>query len=131
VVYRWVEHTSEVEVLIEDDSPRAVFIEALVALGDLLTEERGGDPVTHEVSISAPDLPALLVEWLSELVYLAESDGFIPERVVEIEFTQTSLEATVGGQRARPQTVIKGVTYHDLELSQTEGRWRARVVLDV
>jgi SHS2 domain-containing protein len=131
MVYRWVDHTSEVEVLIEDESPTAVFTEALVALGDLLTDERGGEAVTHEVSISAPDLPALLVEWLSELVYLAEGDGFIPERVMEIELAETSLEATVGGQLAEPQTVVKGVTYHDLELSETDGGWRARVVLDV
>jgi protein archease len=130
-VYRWIDHTSEVEVLIEDESPRAVFTEALVALGDLLSEDRGGDAVTHEVSARAPDLAALLVEWLSELAYLAESDGFIPERVVEIELMETSLAATVGGQRVRPQTVVKGVTYHGLELSEADGGWRARVVLDV
>ena len=118
-------------MLIEDDTATAVFIEALVALGDLLTEERGGDPVTHEVSVSAPDLPALLVEWLNELVYLAETDGFIPERVVEIELGETSLEATVAGQRTRPQTLVKGVTYHGLELTRVDGVWHARVVLDV
>jgi SHS2 domain-containing protein len=130
-VYRWVEHTSEVEVLIENDSPTAVFIEALVALGDLLTDERGGEPLTHEVRARAPDLAALLAEWLSELVYLAETDGFIPERVLEIELTETSLEARVAGQRTRPQTVVKGVTYHGLELTDAHGGWRARVVLDV
>jgi SHS2 domain-containing protein len=130
-VYRWIEHTSEVEVLIEDETPRAVFTEALIALRELLTEERGGDAVTHEVSASAPDLPALLVEWLSELVYLAETDGFIPGRVVGFELTQTSVDATVGGRRARPQTVVKGVTYHGLELTETDGSWRARVVFDV
>jgi SHS2 domain-containing protein len=35
---------------------------------------RGGEPVTHRVSVSAADLPTLLVEWLEELVYLAEND---------------------------------------------------------
>ncbi|MGH2955183.1 MAG: archease [Solirubrobacterales bacterium] len=130
-MYRWIEHTSEVEVLIEDESPRAVFAEALVALADLLAEERDGDAVTREVSAGAPDLPALLVEWLSELVYLAETDGFVPERVVELELTETSIEATVEGRRGEPQTVVKGVTYHGLELAEADGGWRARVVLDV
>ncbi len=130
-MYRWIEHTSEVEVVIEDESPTAVFAEALVALGDLLTEERGGYPVTHEVSATAPDLPALLVEWLNELVYLAETDGLIPECAVRIDLTDTTLSATVGGQRRRPRTVVKGVTYHNLELAEADGGWRARVVLDV
>jgi SHS2 domain-containing protein len=108
-----------------------VFTEALVALGDLMTEERGGEPVTREVAAEAADLAALLVEWLSELVYLAETDGFIPERVVEIEIDQTRVRATVGGQRGLPQTLVKGVTYHGLELAEAHGGWRARVVLDV
>ena len=130
-MYRWIEHTSEIELLVEDDSPAEVFTEALVALGDLMTEERGGEPVTREVSAEASDLPALLVEWLSELVYLAERDGFIPERVVEIEIADERVRSTVGGQRGLPQTLVKGVTYHGLELAEANGGWRARVVLDV
>jgi SHS2 domain-containing protein len=130
-MYSWVEHESEVELLVEDESPEAVFTEALVALGDLLAEERGGESVTHEVSASAADLPALLAEWLNELVYLAERDGFIPERVVRIELANASLRATVGGQRGVPQNLIKAITYHGLEMSEDEGEWRARVVLDV
>ena len=130
-MYRWVEHTAEIELEIEDESPRAVFTEALVALGDLLTGERGREPVTHEVSISAADLPALLVEWMNELVYLAETDGFIPERVEELHLAGNTLEATVAGQRGEPRPLVKAVTYHGLELSKTNGGWSARVVLDV
>jgi SHS2 domain-containing protein len=130
-LYRWAEHTSEIELLIEDDSPEAVFTEALVALGDVLSEARGGEPVTHEVGISAPDLPALLAGWMEELVYLAETDGFIPERVAKLELEGTSLVAVVAGERSVPQSLIKAVTYHRLELKRANGTWRARVVLDV
>jgi SHS2 domain-containing protein len=130
-MYSWNEHESEIEVFIEDESPRAVMTEALVALGDLLTEQRGGEAVTHEVSVSATDLPALLAEWLNELAFLAERDGFVPERVIRMELADTSLEATVAGQRSVPRNVVKGVTYHRLELQEADGVWRARVVLDV
>ena len=130
-MYHWVDHESEVELFIEDEDVRGVMTEALVALGELLSEERGGEAVTHEVSVSAPDLPALLAEWLNELVFLAETDGFIPERVVRMEIADTTLKATVAGQRSVPRSLIKGVTYHRLELEEAEGEWRARVVLDV
>jgi SHS2 domain-containing protein len=130
-MYRWLEHESELELLVEDENPRAVLTEALVALGDLLTEERGGDPVTHEVRVSASDLPTLLAEWLNELVYLAEADGFVPERVVRMELGETSLEATVAGQRSVPRNVVKAVTYNRLEIEETDGAWWARVVMDV
>jgi SHS2 domain-containing protein len=126
-----MEHTSEIELLIEDATPEGVFTEALVALGDVLSEARKGEPVTHAVRISAPDLPALLAAWMEELVFLAETDGFIPERVVEIELEDTGIVAVVGGERSVPQSLIKAVTYHRLEMGRTDAGWRARVVLDV
>lgn len=97
-----------------------------------MREHPGGEPVTHPVRISASDLPTLLVEWLEELVYLAENDGFVPERVLEIDLAGSAVEAVVAGQRTTPQTLVKGVTYHRLEFEQDEeGAWRAHVVLDV
>jgi SHS2 domain-containing protein len=130
-MYRWIEHTGEIELEIEDESPEAVLNEALVAFGDLLTEERGGEPVAHQVDISAPDLPALLAEWMNELVYLAETDGFVPERVERLTLIDSGLHAEIGGQRHIPRNPVKAVTYHDLELQDVEGVWYARVVLDV
>jgi SHS2 domain-containing protein len=131
-VYRWLDHTSEAELWIEDESPEAVLGEAAIALGDLLGEHPGGDPVRHSIEIGASDLPALLAEWLGELVYLAEIDGFVPERVVEMSLAGSSVKAVVAGQRTRPQTLVKAVTYHDLEFaSDSRGGWRGHVVLDV
>ncbi|HSI81004.1 MAG TPA: archease [Solirubrobacterales bacterium] len=130
-MYRWVEHRSEIELLIEDDSPEAVLTEALVALGDILSEARGGEPVTHEVELSASDLPTLLAAWMKDLVYRAAADGFIPERVVRIELDDTTLSAVVAGERSVPQSLIKAVTYHRLELSRDDRTWHARVILDV
>jgi SHS2 domain-containing protein len=130
-MYRWREHGSQLELLIEDESPEAVLTEALVALGDVLSEARGGEAVTHEMRIDAPELSALLAAWIKELVHLAETDGFIPERVVRMEFEDSSVEATVGGERSVPQRLIKAVAYSGLELQKEDGTRRARVVLDV
>lgn len=131
-MYRWLEHTSERELWIEDEDPEAILGEAAIALGDLLREHPGGEPLTHPVRVSAADLPTLLASWMEELVHLAESDGFVPERILKMDLTGSSVEASVAGQRTTPQTLVKGVTYHRLEFEQdTEGAWHARVVLDV
>lgn len=131
-MYRWLDHTSEAELWIEDESPEAVLGEAAIALGDLLGRHGGGEPVNHQVRLSAADLPTLLVDWLGELVYLAENDGFVPERVVRMELAGASVDAVVGGQKLAPQTLVKGVTYHRLEFAEDSGgKWHARVVLDV
>lgn len=130
MTYRWLEHTSEMELSLSGESAEAVFEEATVAIGELLAED-SGEPVERELRVSAQDLPSLLAEWLGELVYLAETDAFIPERALRIELSEDSAAGTVAGQRCAPQTLVKGVTYHGLELRSEDGIWHGHVVLDV
>lgn len=130
-MYNWLEGDAEIELLIEDVTPEAVFAEALLALGDALSEATHGTPVTHEVALSAEDLPALLAAWMNELVNLAERDGFKPERVEKLRIEGSSLRARVAGERSIPQSEIKAVTYHGVEMKRLDdGAWAARVTLD-
>jgi SHS2 domain-containing protein len=87
--------------------------------------------VRREVALAAGDLPALLVDWLSELLYLADTGSFVPERLDRLELAGATLEATVAGHGGRPSPLVKAVTYHGLVVEPVEGGWHARVVLDV
>lgn len=130
-MHRWVEHTAELELEIETASEAAVFEEALAALAELLGEG-GGSTVTRELELEADEQALLLVEWLSELVYLAEADGFVSERVRSLTLSDGRLQATVEGHRGEPAHLVKAVTLHRLELRPDDSvGWRARVVLDV
>jgi SHS2 domain-containing protein len=83
------------------------------------------------VNASAPDSATLLVEWLSELAYLAESRGFVPDRVERLELSGQSLDATVVGHQASLPHLVKAVTYHRLGMWEENETWRARVIFDV
>jgi SHS2 domain-containing protein len=130
-VYRWVDHTSELELEIAASTKQAVFEEALRAFGQLVSQDSGGEPAEYGVTVSAKDPPALLAEWLGELVFLVETEDFVPERVSAFEFGAGSLSAFIAGRRDEPSHLVKSVTYHSLQLRCSEGVWLARVVLDV
>jgi len=133
IVYRWIDHTAELELEIEAGSEESVFEYALAAVGELLGERagEGRGPATHRVAASAPDRATLLAEWLSELAYLAETEGFVPEAASRLELAGNSLEATVAGRLASPPHLIKAVTYHRLGMWEESGAWRARIIFDV
>jgi len=130
VVYRWIDHTAEVELEIAADTEREVFADALAALADLLDATGDGDEL-RSIELSAPDRPALLAAWLEELVFLAETEGFEPLGVKSIALEQTQLRATVGGRLGAPPHVVKAVTYHRLAFGPSASGYSARVVLDV
>jgi SHS2 domain-containing protein len=89
-MHAWVEHTAELQLELEAPTREEVFAEAFLALRELLADagedegegererERGsgeGEIVERRVEAGAPDPPALLAEWLQELVFLVESEG--------------------------------------------------------
>jgi SHS2 domain-containing protein len=129
-MYRWVDHTAEVELAIEAPTEREVLADALAALAELLGVDAGAD-VRRTVAVEAPDRPALLAAWLEELVFLAESEGFVPHRLGDLELGERSLRAVVAGGLGEPPPLVKAVTYHRLSFEPAGTGYRATVVLDV
>jgi SHS2 domain-containing protein len=132
-LYRWVEHTAEVELALEGSSRREILAEALAALAELL--EFGGEKGNRErraVTISGADADdALLVAWLEELLYLAEAEGFVATDLVDLDLRSGGLEARVDGVVGEPPPLVKAVTLHRLLFEAQGDVYVARVVLDV
>ncbi len=149
---RELSHTADVGFEVTATSPEELFEVAarglVRALGLEAASERAdgdgdgndaGSPDAAEIEISRPDGERLMVQWLRELLAGAMSGRGVPVARVR--------EVGIGGEvpatlRARvrwrpdagdgPVREIKGVTYHGLVVERTEeGRWHARVVLDV
>ena len=129
-MHRWIEHTAELELQIDAGTEAGVFVEAAEAVSGLLGAREHGERERREIEVAAPDRPALLAEWLNELVFLSEQ-GFVAEGVVALELGDAGLRATVEGRAGEPRSLVKAVTYHHLQLELEGVRWHGRVVLDV
>lgn len=128
--YRWVDHTAEVQLELEAESEEELLADAVAAFAELVDEPRG-EPAAHAVKVEGSDRAALLVELLSELVYLVETEDFAPERIAELELRERSLTARVEGRRGNPSHVVKAVTWHGLRFERSGGGWLGTVVFDV
>lgn len=99
----------------------------------LASEER-------RVELTSPDIKMLLVDWLSELLYLFEVDEIIFSefRIERIEKTGEgfslkgiALGVPIDLSNHKFDTQVKAVTLHELEVEQDEtGRFRVQVVVD-
>jgi SHS2 domain-containing protein len=136
-VYRWLDHTAEIELELEAATERELLSDALAALKELLEGEPDqassarGPVERRTVQASAGDRPALLAAWLEELLFLSESAGFIPLKVEDLSLDDGALTAIVAGRVGEPRPLVKAVTYHRLQFEPSERGYRARVVFDV
>lgn len=133
MVFRWVDHTSEVELELAGETREEVFREATAALADLLGVERGDGQAAERrvLDVGAADPPALLAVFLEELVYLAEVHGFVALEAEELDVGDGRVLAHLSGRRAESPPLVKAVTYHRLRLEEEASGWAGRVVLDV
>ncbi len=129
-----VEHTADWALRVRGRDLRELLINAGRGMSRLLVPDLGNPPTTVErhIKLDAIDAESLLVEWLSELAYWAET-----ELIVFLEFdlrrvTLDYLEAVVRGVPApNLQKHIKAVTYHNLKIIETDVGLEATVVFDV
>jgi SHS2 domain-containing protein len=131
-MYGFSEHVGELELWVRADSEEEVFGESARALAEVLDDGAPGAAEAREVTVSGADRPALLAEWLEELAFLAETEGFVPERVEQVVLDANGVRARVAGHRGSPPHLVKAVTYHRLAFERTpHDGWLARAVLDV
>jgi SHS2 domain-containing protein len=129
-MHEWQSHTGEAQLHIVADTEEEVFGEAVDALGRLVELDPGGEPAQRQLWVQAPDRASLLVELLGELVFLADTEGFVGDRA-EIRLEGDRLEARIDGRLTRVDPLVKAATYHDLKFERNGEVWDARVVLDV
>jgi riboflavin kinase/FMN adenylyltransferase len=133
--YREVEHTADRALWVWGQSMAALFEGAARGMYSLMDDlDREGRVATEwlSVSLEALDRESLLVEWLNELLYLAEREGLLFTSFEIASLTDTSLEGRVGGVPAEgTKSDIKAATFHDLVFKQDEGGWSTLMTFDV
>jgi SHS2 domain-containing protein len=130
MAYGWGEHVGELELRVQAGTEGEVFAEAGRAFGELIG---GGEGAAEERAVTAEggDRALLLAAFLDELVFLAETEGFVPSEVDRVELADGSVRALVRGGAGSPPHLVKAVTHHRLLFERAPDGWRANAVLDV
>ncbi len=133
----WLDHTADAGFIARGQNLKEAFANAALGLFAVLADLRAVREAQAETVTAAADTPeALLVEWLSELLYRYEADGLLFRRFEIHELTATRLTATAYGERADParhelKVLVKGITYYGLEVHDAPGDAWVQVVLDI
>ena len=133
-LFEEVEHTADRALRIFGSDLRELLVNAAHGMNSLMVKEGGStsQPVEKSIELEAIDAESMLVEWLSELAFWAETEMLVFDRFDLHDVSPTHLKATVYGNRAEQlEKHIKAVTYHNLAIIRTAEGLSATVVFDV
>ena len=134
--YEILEHKADLKIRAFGKTKEELFLNMLIGMSESMKGSevrRPEEKIKREVKIKSLDLPALLVDFLSEVLYLTQVNKEIYTKAKFKKFTGTELEAELIGQKVeRFGEDIKAVTYHSLDIHQREdGIWEATILFDI
>ena len=132
--HRWVDHTAEVQLQVGAESLAGLAAEAGRALGLFLLRGAPSEPAreARTIEVLSVDREALLVDWLNEILFLAEVERWV---AVEFDILETSSERLKASARGvpveEPPALVKAATFHGLAVEERDGGFQAEVIFDV
>ena len=136
--FRLLDHTGDIAILVGAATLPELYDAATRALFEVILDVRTVEPKERvEIRVEgAVDAEDLLVRYLSELLFLHDTAGWLFRGAEVGEIRPGAIEAAVVGEKFDParhaiQRQVKAVTYHRLLLSEDREGWSARVVLDL
>jgi SHS2 domain-containing protein len=131
--HRFLEHTGEVRLQVGAESLAGLLAEAGRALGLLLlgSREVGAPAAVRTIEVRSLDRGALLVDWLNEILFLAETELWVPV-TIEVDAGEDWLRASARGVPVtEAPSLVKAATHHGLRVRGDADAFEAEVVLDV
>jgi SHS2 domain-containing protein len=127
-----IEHTADWELEVWGPDVEALFNQAALGMFSLLgVRLTAGRRNRRSMVLQAPDSETLLVDFLNELLFLADTEGFAPDRM-DLTIRGGHLDAVIeGAPIAERSKEIKAATFAGLEIRRGERGFETKVVFDV
>ena len=128
-------HTADVKIQVSAPTLEALFSDACGALMQVMygKDRKGGN--TREITLHADNNESLLVDFLSEVLFISEVDGLVFSRA-DITINREELHAVLDGEpfdqsRHAEGTEVKGISYSGLSISHDTNGYMLDILLDV
>lgn len=135
--YRTIDHTGDTGITVEAASLEELFAEAARGFTDILTDVSAVSAKEERViEVAGADREQLLVRFLSELLFLFDTERFLCAETRVEQLTEKTCRARIRGENLDPQkhptkTAVKAVTYHGLRVRETDAGYTATVIFDL
>jgi len=132
--YKILEHPSDVRVQAFGKTKEELFLNAMKGMNEVLKPKiLDKKSENRKIKVKSVDLNALLVDFLSEVLYRIQTNKEVYNEVRFTKFSDTELEGELIGNKVESfGEDIKAVTYHGLKIIQgKKGLYKATVLFDV
>lgn len=133
-LYEILEHTADLKIRAYGRDLPGLFSNALKGMFEAIrpTTKKEKKEIKRDIEIESVDREALLVDFLSEALYLSDINNETYLAVEFSEFGDNRLKGKISGFEVSGfDEEIKAVTYHGVKIEEKGDRWEATVLFDI
>ena len=149
-MFELFDHTADLGLLVRAATREQLLVDAAEGLRAMILAP--SEPLSNQhhrsVQVAAPDIESLLFDWLSELLFLFETEHFLAAQIdltlSEANNNSLDLQAQLSGEVVDPSSrplehEVKAITYHQFQVTQDRSPkgsldrsvWEATVIVDI
>jgi SHS2 domain-containing protein len=131
--FKELEHTADWALKVWAPELSTLFVEAVRGMNILGgIELKKGSRISRSFSLESDSVESLLVMFLEEILFYGEDEGVGFDEYEIIIAKEYHLKADIhGGTIGKQQKEIKAVTFHNLNVAETESGYEVVIVFDV
>jgi len=132
--YEILEHKADLKMRAFGKTKKELFWNMFLGMtSELRPKIKNKKSKIKKIKVKSLNLETLLVDFLSEVLYLIQVNKEIYNSIKFKKFIDTELEGELTGQKVeRFGEDIKAVTYHNLEMKKNkDDSWQATVLFDI
>jgi SHS2 domain-containing protein len=131
VSYKVLDHTADMSVLIKAPDRTSLWSDAVKLIRQMAVGDSpvGGD-TRREIKVPAAAESERFFRFVRELIYLYDTEGFIPQRLLDRRVPLVCGEI-FDPLRHKPQHQAKAVTRHRFRYDKTEAGYEVEMVFDL
>jgi SHS2 domain-containing protein len=135
MIFEELPHTADIRIRVKAESLEALFSESAVAMMKIMYGVNEPGTVQRTISIEADEVENLMMDFLSEVLFLSEVDDLVFSSA-EVSLSGNHLQATLSGEpfdpgKHRAGTEIKGVSYSGLRILKEDPGYVLDILFDV
>jgi SHS2 domain-containing protein len=135
--YEVFEHTADVGLHAFGSMLSELFVHAAQGMESLLVPTEQVRVVTsRQITVNGHDTTSLLIAWLSELIFLFDTEyllfhDFVIETISDTQLTGRASGEPYDRERHDLSSAIKAVTWHEAAITRVDDRYQARIIFDL
>jgi len=137
--YEFLEHTADVFIVGNGKTLREAFENCALGLNAYMVDINNVEKkIEKEITVRGSDIKSLLVEFLTQFLILHDSENLVFSSVSISKFDEKNfeIEAIAEGEEFNEEkhkqgTLIKAITYHEMEIKEKKDFCSVKVLVDI